>query len=188
MKTKVKIKLNQKIVLSLTVILSLFVFSCAKTPSGVRTVKQTNSQVINPAVSNPSVQAANNQGLLYQLTSLERPLEATDGSISVSSEIKTPGGLYVPVTTTHVNGSDAGGTINDAGSQSTLDIRARCIGSDCEKYIMLITVIRNGSAVHQIAALSNKDLDYFTLENINVSVSLQFYRSLDELAQHYGSL
>ncbi len=171
--------------LSIVVTLTAFSFSCAKKATGVRTVRQTQAVAVNPAVSTPSTQAANNQNLLYTLTVVELPGEATSGTFTVNSEIRTPMGKFIPITTTHTNGQDVYGVYDDADTGAKLDIRARCLGSECNTYILLVTVIKNNYSVHQIVATSYLTNETsFNVENINASVAPgSFYRSLDEVVQ-----
>lgn len=180
--------LNQTVKVILSVLAISFVsFSCAKKPAGIRTVRQTDSKVVNQAVSNASTQAASVQNLLYQMTVVELPGEATDGSFTVNSEIKTPSGQYVPITTTHTNGKDAQGVVEDAANGAKLDIRSRCVGENCDQYIMLVTVVKNNYAVHQMMVISYLNQSYFNIETINASIApSQMYRSLDEVVQRNG--
>lgn len=173
------------LVLPLVVILSTFIFSCAKKATGVRTVRQTEANIVNPSVSNPSVEQANNQNLLYTLSVVELPGEAADGTFTVKAEIRTPSNKFIPITTTHTNGQDVNGVYTDADTGTQLDIRARCLGSACNIYILLVTVIKNNYSVHQVVAtsyLTNETA--FNIEHINATVApTLFYRSLDEVVQ-----
>ena len=165
----------------------LFVFlisisvSCAKKGSTVRAVKQTGSKVMNPAVSTPSRQAADTQNLLYDIVSLSWPIEG-DGELKIESEIKTPDGRYIPITTFHTNNYDSVGVIDDAQNGNKIDIRARCEGENCEKYLLLATIVRGGFAVHQLAVVSYSSDCRFNLQNTNHTVA-SMYSSLDELSQ-----
>lgn len=156
--------------LPLSMVLSLFVFSCAKTPSGVRTVKQTGQQIVSPQVSGPSVNAANAQNIAVDVVTVERPESTTDGSLSVTSELKLPNGSYIPVTTTHTNGSEAYGQV-DIDTQTKLDVRSGCFETNCAKYIMLITVVKSNYAVHQIAVISKLADSFFYIKHINATVA-----------------
>lgn len=161
-------------------------FSCAKKAQGIRTVKQTRAQFIDSYITSNSMNAASAQGALFNISVIELPTETdSNGSITVKSEIKSPNGQYIPISTTHTNGSDAYGVYTDSPSGITLDIRARCIGSTCDKYVLMITEIKMQRAVHQMIAISNKSQDYFNLKHINYAVSAQFYQSLDQ-AQNIG--
>jgi len=174
------------LVLPLVVVISAFSFSCAKKASGVRTVKQTEGKVMNQAVNTPSVSAGNAQGLLYNITVIDRPAldQADESSFVINAEIKTPYGRFIPITTTHTQGRDVLGTYSDTETSAQLDIRARCIGSQCETYVLLMTVIKNNQSVHQVLAISKSSEDFFHYENVNASVAPgYFYQSLDEVAQ-----
>lgn len=177
------------LVLPLIVVLSAFSFSCAKKAGGVRTVRQTEGKVMNQAVNTPSVNAGNAQGLLYNITVIDRPVvgDSEETSFVINAEIRTPNGRFIPITTTHTAGKDVLGTYNDPETAAQLDIRARCIGTKCETYILLITVIKNNQSVHQVLGLSNSNEDFFHYENVNASVAPgYFYRTLDEVAQRKG--
>lgn len=97
--------------------------SCAKKSSTIRAVKQTGSKVMNPNVSTPSRQAADTQNLLYDIVSLSWPIEG-DGDLKIESEIKTPDGRYIPITTFHTNNYDSVGVVDDAQNGNKIDIRA----------------------------------------------------------------
>lgn len=183
---------TKQIILAATAVMAMFILSCAKKPTGVRSVKQTTHNVVNPQVTNPSVQAAGAQNIHYQLTSIELPGEPVNGTISVRSEILTPSGYYIPITTTHTAAQmDAYGVVNDNDNGVKLDIRTRCIGQNCEKYIMLITVVKNNHSVHQMIAISNYNQSFFNLEQINASVpggSQLFYGNIDQVLQRNSTL
>lgn len=175
------------LVLPLVVVLSAFSFSCAKKATGVRAVRQTEAQQMNPVVNTNSNNAANAQGLLYKITVIELPGEATDGSFTVNAEIKTPMGRFIPITTTHTAGRDVYGTYNDADTGAYLDIRARCMGANCDTYLLLVTVVKNNQSVHQSLAISYLTESFFHLDENNATVSPgNFYRSLDEVVQRHN--
>lgn len=161
--------------------------SCAKKGSGVRAIKQTESVMLNPAISKPSIQAADTQQLLYTITSLERPELASesDPQTRIKLEISTPDQRYVPIETMHVDGNDSFGFFDDTQKNGTkLDIRARCEGNQCDRYLLLVTVVKNGYAIHQLAAISYSVDCKFNLENINFTVAPgKMYANLNELSQ-----
>ena len=158
--------------------------SCAQKKSPVRSVKQTQSNTLNPVTSQASVRAADAQSLLYDITVLERPTIDFNSTPQVTSEIKTPDKRYITISTTHQNGQDSYGVIEDPQNGTKLDIRARCEGENCERYLLLVTVVKSGYALHQLAAISYNQDCSFNLENINYGVSgARFYSNLDELNQ-----
>jgi hypothetical protein len=161
--------------------ITLVSFACAKKSSGVRAVKQTGSKVMNPAVSTPSIRQADAQNLLYDIVSISWPIEG-DGELKIESEIKTPDGRYIPITTFHSNNYDSVGVIDDSQNGNKIDIRARCEGENCEKYLLLATIVRGGYAVHQLAVVSYSSDCRFNLQNTNHTVA-SMYSSLDELSQ-----
>ena len=156
--------------------------SCAKKGSAIRAVKQTDSKVMNPAVSTPSLQAINTQGLKYDMVSISWPTE-NNSELKIEAEIKTPDGRYIPFTTFHKNNLDSVGVIDDMEKNGTkIDIRARCEGDNCEKYLLLATVVKGGFAIHQMAVVSYSADCKFNLENINYTVA-KLYSNLDDLSQ-----
>ncbi len=173
--------------LFLTISSIVILSSCAKKGSGVRAIKQTDSVMTNPAVSRPSIQAADTQQLLYGITSLERPELASesDPQTRIKLEIRTPDQRYVPIETSHIDGNDSFGFFDDTQKNGTkLDIRARCEGTQCDRYLLLVTVVKNGYAIHQLAAISYSSDCMFNLENINFAVPVaRMYANLNELSQ-----
>lgn len=157
--------------------------SCAKKQSKIRGAK-TSQQVMNPQMTNQSIQQADTQDISYMLNSVSVPQDNGNGTNTVTSEIVSRAANYIPIETTHSLNQDSYGVYDDTTQGSKLDIRARCIGSACEKYVLLITVVKNGYAYHQMAAISFKDDDFFYSEQRNYRVATM-YRSVDEvLAQH----
>lgn len=166
-------------------IFSLMTSSCAKKGPNIRAVKQVEHNVMNPSVSTPSIRVADASNLLYDIVSISWPIEGND-ELKIESEIKTPDGRYIPVTTFHKNNNDSVGVIDDSKVNGTLiDIRARCEGANCEKYLMLATIVKGGYAVHQLAVVSYSSDCKFNLQNTNYSVATM-YSSLNDLAQRNG--
>ncbi len=175
--------------------LGFFIFSatftsCAKKGAPVRAVKQTEAKPMNAATSSQSQTAAGAQNLLYDVTSIAFPI-LNDTEITMNSEMKTPDGRYIPITTIHKNNVDSVGVIDDMQiNGNKIDIRARCVDNNnnysenCEKYLFLATVVKGGYAVHQLAVVSYSVDCKFNLENLNPKVSgLKLYSSLDDLAK-----
>lgn len=165
------------------VIISMLTFSCAKKASSPRAVKQTGSKVMDAGVSTPSRLAAQTQKLDYDIVSISWPAEQ-NGELKIESEIKTPDGRFIPITTIHNNNSnkDSVGVVEDAKNGNKIDIRARCEGDNCAKYLLLATIVRGGYAVHQLAVVSYSSDCLFNLQNTNYTVAAM-YTSLDDLAQ-----
>jgi len=161
--------------------------SCAKKSSGSRGAPKTTAQALNPQATAVAQQAAVSQNLSYLLNKIDWPVTNADGSISMSSEIKNPQSQYLPVTTTHQGNQDAYGIYDDSVNGVKLDIRTRCVGQGCDAYYMLITVIKNNYAYHQIAAVSyNTDCDY-TVEHRNFQTT-KLYSSLQEVVNQMQSV
>lgn len=175
--------INKTILLLLLASVAFTGLSCAKKNSKIRGAK-TSQQVMNPQVTTQSITVAETQDISYMLNSVSVPEQNQDGSNTVTSEIVSRSSSYIPIFTTHTENQDSYGIYEDATQGTKLDIRARCIGSACEKYVLLVTVVKNGSAYHQMAVISFKDDEFFYVEQRNYRVA-QMYRSVDEvLAQH----
>ncbi len=164
--------------------LSTVVFvSCAKKGAPIRAIKQTGSKVMNVETSTTSRRAADAQNLLYDIVSISWP-SGEGAELKIESEIKTPDGRYIPVTTIHNGGADSVGVIDDTEKNGNkIDIRARCEGANCEKYLMLATVVKGGYAVHQLAVVSYSSDCKFNLENLSPAAGVKIYSSLDDLSQ-----
>ena len=180
--------LNHQMWLAISIFAASFILfsSCAKKGSPVRAIKQTGSTPMNVVTSDQSINVAGTQKLLYNIMSISFPELSQDTSdVAINSELKTPDNRYIPITTTHKSdGYDSVGVIDDMEKNGTkVDIRARCIGQNCEKYLMLATVVKSGFAVHQLAVVSYSTDCKFNLENLNPAVpNLKIYSSLDDLA------
>ncbi len=163
--------------------IALLTASCAKSPSGVRTVKQTSGNVVNAATSNQSVQAAVTQNLYYEIVSLTRP----DQDLKISIEVKTPSGLFLPITTDHSTSNEAYGIYTDDRNGVQLEFRARCNDSVCSKYTLLMTVVKSNMAYHQVAVVSFRNSCSFNYENINAAVTSSLYRTLDAVETKFAN-
>ena len=163
--------------------IALLTASCAKSPSGVRTVKQTSGNVVNAATSNQSVQAAVTQNLYYEIVSLTRP----DQDLKISIKVKTPSGLFLPITTDHSTSSEAYGIYTDDRNGVQLEFRARCSDSICSKYTLLMTVVKSNKAYHQVAVVSYRNSCSFSFENINAAVTSSLYRDLSAVETKFAS-
>jgi len=169
------------------IFLSLSAASCAKKSSSSRGTPKTVAQTLNAQTTIASQQAAASQNLSYVLNKIDWPMANGDGSVSVTSEIKNLQSQYLPVTTTHQSNQDANGIYDDAINGVKLDIRARCVGQGCDAYYMLITVIKNNYAYHQIAAVSfNTDCDY-TVEHRNFQTA-KLYSNLQDVVNQMQSV
>ncbi|MFN3697361.1 MAG: hypothetical protein ACK4VO_07965 [Pseudobdellovibrio sp.] len=169
------------------IFLSLSAASCAKKSSSNRGTPKTVAQTLNAQTTIASQQAAASQNLSYVLNKIDWPMANGDGSVSVTSEIKNLQSQYLPVTTTHQSNQDANGIYDDAINGVKLDIRARCVGQGCDAYYMLITVIKNNYAYHQIAAVSfNTDCDY-TVEHRNFQTA-KLYSNLQDVVNQMQSV
>lgn len=160
--------------------------SCAQNASGTRGAK-TSSRIVRPQTSQASQQAAQVQNVNYILDSVSAPSQNSDGTYTISSEMHTPSGDYLPFSTTHTGAQDAGGTYSDANSGNTLDIRARCIGDSCNEYVLLVTVVKNGYAYHQVAAISYANDCSYYVEERNTQIE-QIYSSVQDVINQNSNL
>ncbi|MES2803058.1 MAG: hypothetical protein V4654_11240 [Bdellovibrionota bacterium] len=177
------LNLNKTVLLLLLATFAFSGLSCAKKNSKIRGAK-TSQQIMNPEVTSDSISVAESQDISYMLNSVSVPEQNQDGSNTVTSEIVSRAANYIPIFTTHTENQDTYGIYEDVSQGTKLDIRARCIGSACEKYVLLVTVVKNGAAYHQMAAISFKDDDFFYVEQRNYRVA-QMYKNVDEvLAQN----
>lgn len=157
------------------VVLTLITSACAKSPSGVRTIKQTSANTVNAVASSQSVQAAVVQNLYYEVTSVSRP----DVNVKVTLEVKTPAGLFLPITTDHSSSREAYGIYKDETNAVQLEFRARCSDDICSKYTLLMTVVKANLAYHQTAVVSYRNDCKFNIENLNAGVTQNLYTSLN---------
>lgn len=180
------LNLNKTILLLLLATFAFSGLSCAKKESKIRGAK-TNQQVMNPQVTNQSITVAETQDISYMLNSVSVPEANQDGSNTVTSEIVSRASNFIPIYTTHTENQDSYGIHDDASQGTKLDIRARCIGAACEKYVLLVTVVKNGYAYHQMAAISFKDDNFFYVEQRNYRVA-QMYKNVDEVLAQNANL
>lgn len=168
----------QKIATSLVLVLvTITSFSCAKKASGVRgQVKKSEYLNMNPGVSAQAEQQASVQNAVYKIASISTP-NMTDAGLTVDFEMLTPSNQYLPVTTHHENSLEAQGQYNDTQRGLQVIVSSRCSADDCSKYLLLITVTRNNTAVFQSAAVSYKDDCKFY--SISVTNSFQTLDALD---------
>lgn len=177
---------NKMFLLLVTATLAFSGLSCAKKQSKIRGAK-TQQQVLNPQITNQSVQQADTQDISYMLNSVSTPQDNGNGTHTVVSEILSRASNYIPIDTTHAVNQDSYGIFDDSTQGTQLDIRSRCIGEGCEKYVLLITVVKNGYAYHQMVAISFASDDFFYSEQRNYRVATMF-RSVDEVLAQYPHL
>jgi hypothetical protein len=191
---EVYMKNNMKQMIAFTgliMFILLFQFSCAKKSASPRSVTKTAAVDLNPAVTRASNQVASQQEqykVNYTVSKIDYPKANTDGSYSVTSEIKTPLGQFVPITTTHSVGQlDANGVYTDTVNNMKIDIRARCEGTACQKYLMLVTVIKDNYAYYQVSVISYNQDCHFSYEERSPRIATIF-QSLTEMASTFSSL
>lgn len=176
------LKSNKMILVLAMATLAFTGLSCAKKQSKIRGAK-TQQQVMNPQITNQSIQQADAQDLSYILKSVSTPNDNGNGTHTVSSELESRGN-YIPIDTTHDLNQNSYGVFDDPSRGTKLDVRSRCIGSGCETYVLLVTIVKNGYAYHQMAAISFASDDFFYSEQRNYTVTTM-YKNVDEvLAAH----
>ena len=163
------------------IVVCAFSFSCAKKPSGVRAqVKKTAGTNLDTNVSTQSEQQARNQSLDYKIVTVSTP-NSVDGGFTIDSDLQNPERQFIPITTRHENGTVySKGSFNDSARGVTVQIEAECFGSDCYKYLLLISVKKNNQTVYQTAALSFKCDDTFYAISVAQGVA-SFFNSIDDL-------
>lgn len=185
---KQNLKLSQIKNLGFILILALssIFYSCAPKKAPLRTVKQTSKNMINPVTTEASIKAGNTQSLQYDITVLERPNLDFSNNPVVTFEIKTPSNKFYTIQTNHPNNQDSSGFMDDTENGFKLDIRARCEEANCDKYTLLVTVVKAGYAIHQLIAVSYAQDCQFNLEVRNPEASnVQLFTSLDQVGQAY---
>ena len=166
------------------IVVCAFSFSCSKKPSGLRTqAKKTDSINMNPVVSNQSEQQAQAQNIVYKIATVSFP-EATENGLIIRSELLNPDNKYVPITTRHENGNlYAEGSFQDAARGVTVFIQSQCSGSECSKYLMLVTVTKNNKTLYQTAALSfSQDCHFYSISVANGVA--QFFSNIEEFSSY----
>ncbi len=134
--------------------LSLVVFSCAPKKQGVRAQVKTAATPLNPGTSAVADQQAASQNAIYKISSISLP-EINGSGVVINSDLLTPSGQYLPISTSHDIGQlDSQGVFTDSSRGLQVYVNARCSDSDCTKYLLLVTVVRNNQAVYQSGAIS----------------------------------
>lgn len=170
------------------VIFSLVVtgFSCAPKKSGVRASVKTGQTSLNAATSTVAEQQATAQNAIYKISTISLPT-VTDAGITVASELLNPGNQYLPITTRHENGNlDSQGIFNDSARGLQVYVNSRCSDTDCYKYLLLVTVVRNNQAIFQSGAISFKEDCNFYSISIGTSTG-QMFQSLNDFESRYSS-
>jgi hypothetical protein len=177
-----QIKTKSTLRLLVIVVASVLAFaSCAKKGTGVKAQVKTTQDSLNPSVSAAADQQAASQNANYTVASVSVPNQ-TAGGYTVDSQLKSPSGELIPVTTHHENGIlDSGGTYTDSARGLNVIVNARCTTSDCNKYLLLVTVTRNNAAVYQTLVVSYSNDCKFHSVSSSGSVG-QYYTSMNQAA------
>ena len=177
---------NKMILVLVMAALAFSGLSCAKKESKIRGAK-TAQQTMNPQTTAQSIQQADTQSISYSLNSVSTPEDKGGGINAVVSEILSRSTTYIPIETTHSLNQDSYGVYDDTSQGTKLDIRARCIGAGCETYVLLVTVVKNGYAYHQMAAISFSADSFFYSEQRNYRVATM-YKNVDEVLAAHADL
>lgn len=180
-----KLNSNQLIIFFVAMAMAFSTLSCAKKESKIRGAKK-EQQILNPQTTAQSIQQADNQSISYSLSSVSTPEDKGGGLNAVVSEILSRSN-YIPIETTHSLNQDSYGVYDDTSQGTKLDIRARCIGAACETYVLLVTVVKNNYAYHQMAAISFSSDNFFYSEQRNYKVA-SMYKSVDEVLKAHADL
>lgn len=166
---------------------SFVAFSCAPKKQGVRTQVKTAATPLNSGTSAVADQQATAQNAIYKISTISVP-ESTDTGVVVNSDLLTPNSQYLPISTSHENGLlDSQGVFNDSARGLQVHVQARCSDSECTKYLLLVTVVRNNQAVYQSGAISYKDDCSFYYVS-NTTTSGQMHQSLDSFSSAYANV
>ncbi len=161
--------------------LGILAFSCAPQKQGVRAQVKTEQTNLNPATSTTADQQAQAQNAIYKINTVSLPVE-TNGGVVINSELLTPNSQYMPISTSHENGTlNSQGVFNDTARGLQVFVNARCDNASCDKYLLLVTVVRNNQAVYQSGALSYKDdCNFYSIAVGNSTGSM--FQSMDAFA------
>ena len=142
---------------------------------------------LNPGNSGIADQQAAAQNAIYKIQTISLP-DLTDSGATISSELLTPSNQYLPVTTTHGNGTlDSQGVFNDTSRGLQVHVNARCSDTECYKYLLMVTVVRNNQAIYQSAAISFKDdCNFYSISNTSSTGSM--FQSMDAFSSRYASV
>ena len=147
--------------LSLLLIQVLFlaaISSCSKAPTGIRPQVKNQKNDMNLQQSTAAAQAAASINANYSIATIAIP-ENTDGGVAVRVELASPDGQYLPVRTVHEgNVTDSAGVYNDTQRGVQVQIESRCSNTvDCNKYMLLLTVLKDNTVVMQTFAISYRN-------------------------------
>lgn len=182
-KTNFRLKLSVKWLTLLSI--SLVAFSCAPKKQGVRAKVKTTGTAINAGTTAFADQQATAQNAIYKISTISLP-ELIGGGITVNSDLLNPSNQYLPISTTHQNGQmDSQGVFNDTARGLQVHVHARCSDSECTKYLLMVTVVRNNQPVYQSGAISYKDDCSFYYVS-NTTGTGQMHQSLDSFSSAYA--
>ncbi len=158
--------------------------SCSKKSNSGRSATKVSGVNLNPTVTQTSQNISSNLNVNYNITKSDYPT-GQSGQFNVKSEIQTPNGQFITVTTSHQSETDSIGSYTDPSQPNVkLDLRARCVGVNCEKYVLLMTVVRDGYAYHQVAAISYSQDCRFSYDLRSYQVA-NLFQSVSEVISNY---
>jgi hypothetical protein len=163
--------------------------SCSKAPSGVRAQVKNQQNTIAPTTTTQATQQAASSGADYVISTITLPQPDDNGGYTVDVELKTPNGQFLPITTKHqVNNGFSQGTYNDSQTGMQVLIQASCNSSNCSKYMVLVTVSRNGQNLYQNFAISY-DTDckfYWIASSANAGAYYSSLSAAENANMNYG--
>lgn len=163
-----------------------FLFSCSPKAAGVRGQVKTGQTNLDPSISAQSNQIAAQQGNLYEIRSVTLPKAATSGGWDIDVVLSTPNNDSISLTTHHDSANlSTEGTFPDKARDLIVKAQSRCSSDNCEKYILLVTVLKNNAADFQTGAISFKsDCNFFSI-SIGRTVA-NLFTSLDQFNSKYN--
>lgn len=186
MSQKSTVKIIQLLILQ--VLFLAVLNSCSKTPSGVRPQIKNQQNDLNPQQSVPAGQSASALNANYTIATISVP-ESTPSGVAVKVELSSPSGQYLPLKTVHEGSvTDSSGIYNDNPRGVQVKIEARCSNTiDCNKYMLLLTVLKDGQTVFQSFAISFKDDCHFNIVSANPGNG-NIYRDISAAEVSYSNV
>ena len=162
--------------------------ACSKAPTGVRPGVKNQQNDLNPQQSTTAVQAAASVNANYSIATISIP-ENTAAGVKVNVELASPNGQYLPVTTVHEgNVTDSAGVYNDNQRGVQVQIESRCSNTvDCNKYMLLLTVLKDNTVVMQTFAISYRNDCRFKVVSSS-SGNGNYFRDISAAESQYSNV
>ncbi len=180
----------QKDYFAFTIISFIFVcmsFSCSKKNPSVRATVKSQQVNMNQSGDSQAAAQASAFNANYKIASISVP-NGSEGGYSVNVELQTPTGEVLPFTTYHnTNYLDSQGSYNDTQRSLRVQVQSRCSASDCFKYTLIVTILRNTQVLFQTTAISFRDDCKFNTTSTSVSIG-EYMQSLDQAESRYSHI